>query len=220
MRFLVPVMLLLALAGCQQNVDSNAGSSAQEEQPDYALLQKELEALYDADQHVRDVNWDSINADPTVQMAFIEKMRQVDSTNQSKILPILEKYGWLPKSKVGEKAASGIFYVVQHSGKKALEKYLPQMEELAKEGEASGTDAAMMRDRLLKFQGKKQLYGTQVVNYIREDGRAAVWPVEDVADVNKRRAEAGFELTVEENAEKLGATFDPDEELPKKHVSF
>lgn len=220
MKTLIPVILLLILAGCQNSSNSNATSAVSEELPDYTLLKQELEAIHDLDQGVRDVDWDSIESDSTVRMAYITKMQRTDSTNQAKVLPILEKHGWLPKSKIGEKAADAIFYVVQHSNTETIEKYLPQMEEMARKGEASGTGAAMMRDRLLMFQGKKQLYGTQAVNYIRDDGKHVIWPIEDVENVNKRRREVGFELTVEENVERLGAVFDPKEELPEVKINF
>ncbi|GHA75698.1 DUF6624 domain-containing protein [Pontibacter akesuensis] len=221
MKVLVPITLLLLLFGCQHAKESSSTKTVGvEQQPDYASLQAELEALYDLDQNIRDVNWDSVNADPAVQMVFIKKMRLVDSTNQSKVLPILEKYGWLPRSKIGEKAADGIFYVVQHSNTATMEKYLPQMEELARQGEASGTDAAKMRDRLRMWKGEKQLYGTQAVNFIRKDGRQAIWPIEDVAHVNERRRAVGFEETVEEYAKEMNVIFDPKEELPDMQINF
>ncbi|MCX2739670.1 DUF6624 domain-containing protein [Pontibacter anaerobius] len=217
MRTLKPFILLLMLAGCQNTTET---TSTTEEQPDYTLLQKELEEIYDLDQGVRDANWDSISAVPGAQRAYINRMHQTDSTNQTKMLPILEKYGWLPKSSIGEKAADGIFYVVQHSNTKTIEKYLPQMEELAKQGEASATDAAKMRDRLCMWKGEKQLYGTQAVNFIRGDGTHVIWPIEDVENVNKRRADVGFTNTIEEYAAEMGATFNPDEELPKVKINF
>jgi len=208
------------MAGCQSNTDNNSVSAITEELPDYTLLQQELEAIYELDQGIREVNWDSINADPVIQRDFISKMWQVDSTNQAKVLPILEKHGWLPKSKVGEKAADAIFYVVQHSNTKTIEKYLPQMEELAKQGEASATNAAKMRDRLLMWKGEKQLYGTQAVDFIRDDRKVAIWPIEDVENVNKRRQAAGFTTSIEEYANEMDAIFDPKEELPEQKITF
>ncbi|RIJ42957.1 DUF6624 domain-containing protein [Pontibacter oryzae] len=220
MKIVKLFVLLLLMAGCQNATDNQVGATTQEGQPDYTLLQQELEQIYDLDQGVRDVNWDSISADPDRQKVYISKMHQVDSANQAKVLPILEKYGWLPKSKIGVKAAGTLFLVVQHSNTETIAKYLPLMEEMAKQGEASSTDAAMMRDRLLMFQGRKQLYGTQAVSYLREDGKHTMWPIEDVEIVNKRRQEAGFELTVEENAKRLGAIFDPNQEIPENHVTL
>jgi hypothetical protein len=220
MKMFVTIILLLVLGGCQNAGDNTSAVSAIDHQPDYTSLQQELEGIYDLDQGVRDMDWDSIESDSAARMAYITKMWRADSSNQAKVLPILEKYGWLPKSRIGEKAADALFLVIQHSKLETIEKYLPQMEEMAKQGEAGATDAAMMRDRLLMFQGKRQVYGTQAVSYIREDGKHAIWPIEDVENVNKRRKEVGFELTVEENAERLGAIFNPEEELPEVHVSF
>ncbi|GGK69741.1 DUF6624 domain-containing protein [Rufibacter glacialis] len=179
-------------------------------------MRKELEELYDIDQNARkNLDWNTVTS-PEESVAMSKKMMAIDSLNQTKILPILEEYGWLPKSKVGEKAARALFYVVQHSNSKTIEKYLPQMEALAKQGESNALDAAKMRDRLLMFQGKKQMYGTQAAGWVRPEGGQVIWPIEDVKNVNKRRKEIGFTTTVEEDAKRLGAEFNPKEELPKK----
>ncbi|MDO6391639.1 hypothetical protein Q4E40_16005 [Pontibacter sp. BT731] len=213
MKIKQSIIILFLLAGCQPSVDNAYDTSVKEQQPDYAALKRELEEVYDIDQSVRNIDWDTISS-PESSMTHSKKMMAVDSVNQTRVVPIIEQYGWLPKSKIGEKAASAIFYVVQHSNTETIEKYLPQMEELAKKGEASATDAAKMRDRLLMFQGKKQLYGTQAASWVRPEGNQVIWPIEDVENVNKRRKEVGFTATVEENAERLRAEFDPNEELP------
>lgn len=209
------IFLLLLFTACQPSVENTAHTAATAQQPDYAALQHELEEIYDLDQGIRSIDWDTIST-PEASIAFSKKVMAVDSVNQTRVIPILEQHGWLPKSKVGDKAASAIFYVVQHSNTATIETYLPQMEELAKQGEASATDAAKMRDRLLMFQGKKQLYGTQAVNSARLEGGYEIWPIEDAANVNKRRKEVGFTTTVEEVAKQLRAEYNPDEELPKQ----
>ena len=198
------IIILFLLAGCQPSVDSTFHTAIQEEQPDYVLLTKELEEIYDIDQGIRSIDWDTISS-PEASIALSMKMIALDSVNQTRVIPMLEQHGWLPKSKVGDKAASAIFYVVQHSDLATIEKYLPQMEELARKGEASATDAAKMRDRLLMFQGKKQIYGTQAASWVRPEDGIVMWPIEDVENVNKRRKEVGFTTTVEENAKQLGA---------------
>ncbi len=204
------------MAGCQPSLCTTSAPAVEEKQPDYALLRTELEEVYDVDQSIRNIHWDSFPS-PEASKVHSMKMMAVDSVNQTKVFPIIEQYGWLPKSKVGEKAASAMFYVVQHSSLETIEKYLPQMEALAKQGEASATDAARMRDRLLMFQGKKQIYGTQAASWVRPEGGQVIWPIEDVENVNKRRKEIGFTTTVEENAKQLGAKYDPNEQLPKKN---
>ena len=68
----------------------------------------------------------------------------------------------------------------------------------------------------MTFQGKKQIYGTQAVNFLRPEAGSVIWPIEDVENVNERRKEVGFTTTIEESAKQIGAEFDPLEELPKK----
>lgn len=209
------VIACLLLSACQPTVDNTADKATSEQQPDYIALQHELEEIYDLDQGIRSIDWDTIST-PEASIAFSKKVMAIDSVNQTRVIPILEQHGWLPKSKIGDKAASAIFYVVQHSNTATIEKYLPQMEELAKQEEASATDAAKMRDRLLMFQGKKQIYGTQAANSARLNGGYVIWPIEDAANVNKRRKKVGFTTTVEEVAMQLGAEYDPNEELPAR----
>lgn len=127
---------------------------------------------------------------------------------------ILDKYGWLEKSKVGEKAAESIFYVIQHTDLNTIKKYFPQFRTLAERGEASARLCAMMEERMLMWEGKKQIYGSQASNALRPDKSFAIWPIENPADVNVRRKKAGFANTVEEYAAALNAAYDPNEELP------
>ncbi|WP_353197415.1 DUF6624 domain-containing protein, partial [Parapedobacter defluvii] len=145
---------------------------------------------------------------------LFRRMAQIDSVNRIKINRILSDYGWLPQSKVGEKAASAIFFVVQHGGKEMIQENLPTLQKLASENEAKTTHAAMMEDRLLTHEGKKQIYGTQALG--DSTGASYVWPIKDPHRVNELRKAAGFELTVEENAERLDAIYNPKQELPEK----
>lgn len=76
-----------------------------------------------------------------------------------------------------------------------------------------------MLDRYLMYQGKEQLYGTQVRNYGAQP--RFVWPIQNPARVNQRRQQAGFTNIVEENAAALGASYRvltlPDvEKMPKQ----
>lgn len=216
MRILYTLIFFFLLGGCQSSNKSASISSTEEKQPNYTLLRQELEEIYDIDQNIRKVRFDTI-ATREASIAYSKKMIAIDSVNQTRVIPMIEQYGWLPKSKIGNKAASAIFYVVQHSSLGTIEKYLPQMEELAKQGEASATDAAKMRDRLLMFKGEKQIYGTQSANWVRPEGGYVIWPIEDVEHVNKRRREVGFTTTIEEYAKQLRVEFDPNEQLPKKN---
>ena len=68
----------------------------------------------------------------------------------------------------------------------------------------------MMQDRMLMDQGKEQIYGTQVFGRkIEATGEwfYFVWPIKNPKTVNKIRKKAGFDNTVEENAENLDVKY-------------
>lgn len=76
---------------------------------------------------------------------------------------LLNKFGWLGCSEVGEKAALGMFYVVQHSdGSRLFKKSIPLIIKSASEGEADKKKVALMIDRLLVDKKGVQVYGTQI----------------------------------------------------------
>jgi hypothetical protein len=178
----------------------------------YDSLRQVLEAIYETDQGIRE-KIGSAQGDELGKIIF--QMQKIDSANQVQVKYILNKYGWLPQSKVGEKAADAIFYVVQHADMELIRQYLPTLKKLARQKEAKMTHAAMMEDRLLMYDGKKQIYGTQATSRLRVDGRATIWPIQSPSKVNQLRKEARFELTVEENAKRLNAIYDPNEKLPE-----
>lgn len=205
--FLLVLLLVLILPSALQ---------AQTNVP-YDSLRLELEGMYERDQGIRAK---VSTTQPEEMNALFAEIHDIDSVNQIQVSAILSKYGWLPQSKVGEKATDALFYVVQHARSAMMAEYLPALKKSAQEGEAKKHFPAMMEDRLLMFQGKKQLYGTQATSMLREDGSMVIWPVKGSKKVNKRRKEAGFTTTVEENAARLQADYNPKEALPKNSHKF
>jgi hypothetical protein len=183
----------------------------------YDSLRIALEAMLDSDQEIRRILIDSIGLDSPEAGKYLKQMATIDMQNKAKIESILEKYGWIERSKIGEKAADGIFYVVQHTDLEFQEKYFPQLKKLAAIGEASPIRCAMMEDRILMSKGKRQIYGTQANNNLRPDKKMAIWPIEDPSQVNALRKKIGFTTTVEENAARLKAEYDPNEKLPTQN---
>lgn len=171
-----------------------------------------LEEMHDRDQGIRKEMRNSKS--PEELHSVIERMNTTDSLNQEQVKIILEKYGWLGISRVGEKASGAIFYVVQHAPVEFMEEYYPQLKELVARGDASKQHAAMMQDRILMYNNQKQLYGTQASSLVREDKTMVMWPVEDPDNVNTRREEVGMHGTIEEAAASMNAEYDPNERLP------
>lgn len=138
----------------------------------------------------------------------------IDSTNLILVENIIKKHGYPGKSLVGEPANKTAWYVIQHSDK--ISEYLPIMKAAGKKQELPFNLVAKMEDRYLMDKEEEQIYGTQgflIGN--PKDGTKFIWPIKDVENVNKRRKEAGFDSTVEQNAKHL---FGDDFEF--KHYSL
>lgn len=109
--------------------------------------------------------------------------------NQTKLLLLLDKYGWPTASAVTEYAAAGAALIINHSNHDTRARYFPLLEKAFKNGEAQPLRYAKMKDRLLVEDGKKQRYGTQweFVNSER-----VPLPIEEPEYVDRRRAEIGL----------------------------
>lgn len=136
-----------------------------------------------------------------------ELMNEKDSINLIKVEKILNEYGWLGKDIIGEKGNSTLFLVIQHSDLETQLKYLPMMREALKLGNIKSNDFAKFEDRIAMKQGKKQIYGSQI---IIDGDRFYVYPIIDPEKVNERRSEVGLE-PIEEYVKKVGLNWDVEE---------
>jgi hypothetical protein len=160
---------------------------------DTMIIQQELSAIYDRDQKTR-VNGDSIE--------FVDF---IDSCNLAQVEKLIATYGWMGKSTIGPNANYTLFLVIQHADLETQEKYYPLMEESVNEGESRPVDLAMLEDRILMRQGKKQIYGSQVV-FNKVTGDQEFYPIEDEKHVNIRRAKVGM-VPLEEYAIYFGIDY-------------
>ncbi len=148
-------------------------------------LRKELVAMSKADQDVRK----ELTANGP-NKALLARVVEIDSVNTVQIKRIIQEYGWPGKSLVGKDGASAVFLLVQHAEDPIFQKQaLPLLRAAYEAGEASGQHLALLTDRVLVSEGKKQLYGTQVG--VR-NGILTVQPVEDEPNLDKRRKEMGL----------------------------
>jgi hypothetical protein len=119
-------------------------------------------------------------------------IRKKDSSNLVVVKSILDEYGWLGSDVVGEKGNRALFLVIQHADRITQEQYLPMMREAVKNGKAKGSSLALLEDRVLLAQGKKQIYGSQISQDLQTHDYY-VRPLEDPDNVDKRRAAVGLE---------------------------
>jgi hypothetical protein len=160
---------------------------------DTSAIQKQLAAIYDRDQKTR------ARGDST------EFVQYIDSCNQAQAADLISKYGWMGRSTIGPVGNYTLFLVIQHAELPMQEKYLPMLQQSVDQGESRTSDLAMLQDRILMRQDKKQIYGSQVV-FNQITGDPEFYPIEDEKNVNVRRAKVGLE-PLEEYATHFGITY-------------
>lgn len=156
-------------------------------------LKSQLEEIYVKDQMLRQLYQDAeakFGKESEEMNYFWELMAEQDSLNEIEVIAIIEKHGWVGKSKVGGQANMALWLVIQHASIELQEKYLPVLRESVLAGESSGSHLALLEDRILMGNGKPQTYGSQIT--VDEAGNQVVYEIRDPEYVNKRRREVGL----------------------------
>lgn len=153
----------------------------------------ELEALYESDQRDRAALMEAFRkhgpGSPEV-IALAKAQQSINLENLRRLEKIVADGGWPRLSLVGPKAASAAFLIVQHADLATQQRYLLIIRQAVTAGEARASDLALLEDRVLVGQGKKQLYGSQ----LQSDGRGGwqFYPIEDDTQVDERRRSVGL----------------------------
>jgi hypothetical protein len=158
-------------------------------------LQKELLAIYEDDQNIRQQFIAALNQwgqGHRIVDSISRIGRYKDSINLVRITKILNERGWVGRDKIGARANQTLFMVIKHSEDlKTQQKYLPMMRDAVKKGNAMGSDLALLEDAVALDEGRKQIYGTQM-GIRKDDNYHYIRPLEDPDNVDKRRAEVGL----------------------------
>jgi hypothetical protein len=139
----------------------------------------------------------------------VQEMAVIDASNLAELERIIERFGWPGMDLVGADASNAAFLILQHSPLAAKKKLLPVFQEAVSAGKARSADLAMLEDRILVGDGKKQLYGTQITS--GSDGAPRVAPIEDPGNLDARREAVGLP-TIDEYLDRaeaeMGRTID------------
>ncbi|MCA8832460.1 DUF6624 domain-containing protein [Hymenobacter pini] len=158
-------------------------------------LKQQLDSIYALDQGGR-VKYDAIAkqyGEKSEQMrALWQEIETNDQRNLKTIRQLLDTHGWPTKAEVGSMGTQTVFLVIQHSDLPTLEKYLPMAKKAADRGDLAQSAYALMQDRLLMWQGKPQIYGSQLTTD-QKTGKMVFHPIADEAHVDERRAAIGME---------------------------
>lgn len=138
-----------------------------------------------------------------------KKINYQDSINLIRVRKIIDTYGWLGADEIGQQGNATLFLVIQHADSLTQVTYLPVMRKAVVKGNAEPQNLALLEDRVLTKQGKKQVYGSQLRTN-KKTGKNEFYPIEDEHNVNKRRASVGLEPL-----EQYAKYFEVDYVLPK-----
>jgi hypothetical protein len=111
---------------------------------------------------------------------------QIDHANLEIIVSFIEKCGIPTLDEVDDVQMAGIWAVLQHAPAEYQSKYISLLEESAEKGDIKWRVVALMKDRALMYEGKPQIYGSQISNGKLHD-------LFEPEYVNQRRTEIGME---------------------------
>ena len=152
-------------------------------------LRHELIRLASDDRQVRN----ELAADGSLFGGYHPRMEAVHRRNAARLMAILDQYGWPGASLVGSEAAEAAWLIAQHAiGDPYFQRRcLRLLQEAAKRGEAQAWQPAMLEDRIRMFEGRPQVYGTQLEP--DDQGQLRPYPIEDPEHVEERRRAVGLE---------------------------
>ncbi|MES2875466.1 MAG: DUF6624 domain-containing protein [Bacteroidota bacterium] len=178
--FLIAILTMIASTSCSQNFES---------------IKQELLVIHKEDQDIRH-EWIAALNHPTHSTKTIDSLGKImetkDSVNIIHVSRILDDYGWLGKDKIGPDANQTLFLVVQHSDLEIQQKYLPMIRKASLVGDASKSHLALLEDRVALREGKMQIYGSQVGQFLGSK-EYYILPLKDPETVDVRRAEVGLQ---------------------------
>lgn len=144
-----------------------------------------LDSIYRVDQYNRTMP----TLGPSTQKIF------ADHTSQERNLKFIDSiykiHGWLTSAEVGYNGAHAQFLVIQHSPLRTQKRWEPEIKRLVDLCLLAPENYALLIDRILVREGKKQLYGTQL-KFDTKRNIYIPYPISNPASVDERRFKLGM----------------------------
>jgi hypothetical protein len=125
----------------------------------------------------------------TGDTAYFRRLVAADSVRSATLIAIIDKVGLPTRSMVGPDGAAAVMLMVQHAVPALQERVLDMTKALAA-GEISPPALAMLEDRVLVHQGRRQRFGTHFT--LAPEGVFRFAPTDDLAGLAARRDAAGL----------------------------
>ena len=149
---------------------------------------------------------EKLNSDSALKEGFLviaHRMQQGDEKRTFRLKEIVATYGWPGRSLVGSEAEGAAYLLIAHAVKDsatgapdvAFQRLSLDLMSKMPPCEVENTHLASLTDRVLLYEGKKQMYGIMLTR--NEKGEKVPQPIEDEANVDKRRAKLGLQPLAE-----------------------
>ena len=159
-----------------------------EDQGRLGLVARELCGLAQSDARVRE----ELAADGSLFDGYAPRMEEVHRRNAARLAAIIEDIGWPLEPLVGSEAAEAGWLIAQHAiGEPGFQRRcLGLLLDAAGRGDVPAWQPAMLEDRIRMFEGRPQVYGTQLE--ADDEGWLRPYAIEDPDRVAERREQVGL----------------------------
>jgi hypothetical protein len=154
-------------------------------------------------------------------LGYHPEQEALDGANADWLGEMYDAHGWLDRDLVGQDGAAAAVQLLQRATcRPAVQrKGLKHLMEAAEKGKASLIDAAHFADRMSVFEGRAQLFGTQLD--WNEAGELEPAPVKEPEHLNARRGAIGLppieEVLAQARAHAIGG---PPPDLEARRAAF
>lgn len=169
-------------------------TSASFSQKNNALIQR-IDSMFKEDQRWRiaDLKLQQHQQTDYNEVTIQQKMGEADSINKLKAKAIIKEFGFPGYNKVGD-WSNDFWAIVQHCDDDiAFQKQvLVLLKKEVDRNNASKENYALLTDRILVGENKKQIYGTQIQRDLTT-GKSAPFPLKYPKQVDRLRRKMGLE---------------------------
>ncbi len=118
--------------------------------------------------------------------APMDRLEKAYRDDALRLKAIVKQYGWPGNNLVGADASLAATVILLNADLELKKELLPVVQQAHRAGKTDGSNYAFLLDDIRVAEGKAQVYGT------RSKQGSGTYPIEDEANVDKRRAEVGL----------------------------